>query len=35
MKDYQKNMTDKHKLNNENENENENEKMIIIIIKRL
>ena len=33
MKDYQKNMTDEQKLNNENENENE--KMIIIIIKGL
>ena len=31
MKDYQKNMTDEQKLNNENENE----KMIIIIIKGL
>ena len=33
MKDYQKNMTDEQKLNNENENENE--KMITIIIKGL
>ena len=35
MKDYQKNMTDEQKLNNENEIENENEKMIIMIIKGL